>query len=331
MLPANEMSTNIPTGLKEICPPLTCMGDFFQYWSQTLAQLNAFGAHVEITKRERSYGGLCLQELTFRSFNNAIIHGYLLTPESVESGPLIVYTHGYMGSCDILWSWAKQGASVFGVDIRGFGKSRNAINDISPHGYVLTGVESETTSILRGAICDYIRAVQVARELLQNRQQATVLYGRSFGGALASIAAGLTQYADILVSAVPTFAWAEGRRELVTQGSGAEINSYLKKFPEAEAEVMHVLSYFDTMNFAPMIKSQALIGVGLKDPVVPAETVYAFINHLSCPVEIRHYPVSHTCLPEEILWDGFQDEWLQLALNAQKESSPPHITKTIGR
>ncbi|WP_455202331.1 acetylxylan esterase [Kaarinaea lacus] len=309
----------LSASVKDICPSLTRTDDFLPFWTETLDQLESLPVEISVSEKEETDDGLLLQKVTYQSLDNAVVHGYLLSPPD-NAGPLIVYTHGYMGQCEVVWSWARQGASVFGIDIRGFGKSRNAVSQLSPHGYILTGIESEQSSILRGAVCDYIRGIQVANELLTENQQATVLYGKSFGGALAAMAAALTHSADLLVAAVPTFAWAEGRRKLVSQGSGAEINTYLKMFPEKEQQVMQVLSYFDTMNFAPLIESDAVIGVGLEDAVVPAETVYAFINHLSCHKEIREYPVSHTSLPEESLWDGFEDEWLRLAFSIQKSS-----------
>lgn len=307
----------LPASLTDICPPLTSAENFSSFWEGTLERLASLPTEIEITESKETDDAL-LQKVTFKSLDNAVIHGYLLSPLTTKRNPLIVYTHGYMGQCEVVWPWARQGASVFGVDIRGCGKSKNAVSQLSPYGYIITGIESEQSSILRGAVCDYIRGIQVAHELLRNKQQATVLYGKSFGGALAAIAAALTQYADLLVTAVPTFAWAEGRRQLVTQGSGAEINDYIKNYPDQEHQVMQVLSYFDTMNFAPLIECDTLIGVGLQDSVVPAETVCAFANHLSCPKQIRQYPVSHTSLPEEKLWKEFEEEWLRLALSAHQ-------------
>ena len=306
----------VPALVKDNLPALTRTDNFFSFWHDTLSQLNSVPNSIQVVESLESGDGLQLQKVTFRSLNHAVIHGYLLSPQSHESGPLIVYTHGYMGNCEIVWSWAKQGASVFGFDIRGFGKSKDAVSELSPHGYILTGIESETTSILRGAYCDYMRAIQVADSLLSNRHQATVLYGKSLGGALAAVAAALTSQVDLLVAAVPTLAWAEGRRKLVSQGSGAEINSYIEKYPDKEQKIMEVLSYFDTMNFAPLIKCDSIVGVGLQDHVVPAETVFAFYNHLSCTKQIRQYPVSHSSLPEEELWDDFENEWLRMALSA---------------
>ncbi len=75
---------------------------------------------------------------------------------------------------------------------------------------------------------------------------------------------------------------------------------------------MLVLRYFDPVNFADMVSCPALIGVGLKDDVVPAKTVYAIANHLQGPVEIMKFPVSHSNEPEEKRWEEFQDRWLEL-------------------
>ncbi len=303
--------------IRKTCPPLTRSENFLRFWQETLQQLGSIPNAIKILSSEETADGLRLQKLSFQSFDDLCIHAYLLTPHSIEHGPLIIYTHGYMGQCEVIWDWARQGASVLGVDIRGFGESKHSVPELSKHGYVLSGIQSEETSILRGAICDYIRAVQVARELLQNIPKATIYYGKSFGGALASIAAALTQYADLLVAAVPTLAWAEGRRKLVTQGSGTEINTYIKTHPGEEQQIMNVLSYFDTMNFAPLIKCNTMIGVGLKDTYVPAETVYALFNHLTCQKQIREFPVSHSTSPQEKLWDNFEKEWLQLALSGK--------------
>ncbi len=117
---------------------------------------------------------------------------------------------------------------------------------------------------------------------------------------------------DLLVVGVPTFGWAEGRYFLVKFGSGAEIAHYLDARPEDSEDVMLVLRYFDAMNFAGMIRCGTLIGLGLRDPVVPAETVYSIANHLSAPCEIMEFPVSHTELAAEKRWEEFEARWLAL-------------------
>lgn len=305
----------VPSSISENCPPLTRADNFLSFWQETLGLLKAVPFDIEINQREETEDGLLLQRIAFKSLGQATIHAYLLTPLQKASSPLVIYTHGYVGQCEVIWSWARQGVSVFGIDLRGYGQSKNALTQASSYGYVLTGIESENNCVLRAAVCDYVRGVEVARELMNNQQTKTVMYGTSFGGAIASIGAAISSYADFLVAAVPTLAWAQGRRNLVKRGSGAEINDYIKSHANEEASIMRVLSYFDTMNFAPLIECDSLIGVGLEDDVVPAETVYAFINHLSCKKQIRHFPVSHSSLAEEDLWKNFETEWLSLIVS----------------
>jgi len=158
-----------------------------------------------------------------------------------------------------------------------------------------------------------MRAVEAGREFLGPLASRTVLNGTSFAGGLAVMAQGVMQVADLLVVAVPSFGWAEGRRFLVEEGSGQEINRYLEVHPEREEDLMVVLSYFDPMNFAVDIRCPTLVGLGLEDAVVPAPTVYAIANHLSGPREIVRLPVSHTDRPEEKLWDRFEAYLLRLA------------------
>ena len=75
-----------------------------------------------------------------------------------------------------------------------------------------------------------------------------------------------------------------------------EIARYLKARPEDAEDVMLELRYFEEMNFAEMISCNTLSGLGLRDPVVPAETVYSIANYLSAPCEIMEFAVSHTGL-----------------------------------
>jgi len=85
--------------------------------------------------------------------------------------------HGYGGRYMPRWRWARAGLNVVGVDVRGWGRSTAALPSRSRWGWVLTGIESPERHVLRGAVCDYLRAVQVGRELLGAAVARTVLQG----------------------------------------------------------------------------------------------------------------------------------------------------------
>jgi cephalosporin-C deacetylase-like acetyl esterase len=288
--------------------------DFFEFWSRTMKELDRTGPMVE-REAATTRAGIRLERLSFASLGDARIHGYLLRWADGAPRPLVVHGHGYGGRSTPRWRWARAGLNVLGVDVRGWGRSRTALPSRSRWGWVLTGVESPERHVLRGAVCDYLRAVRVGRELLGPAVTRTVLQGSSLAGGLALMAQALAGVGDLLAVAVPTFGWAEGRRLFGSAGSAGEINRYLERRPEHAAEdLMVVLRYFDPMHFAGLVRCPTLVGVGVVDAVVPAPTVLAITAHLVGPHEVMRFPVSHAGSPEERRWRGFERRWLELAL-----------------
>jgi cephalosporin-C deacetylase len=300
-------------------PPLTRPPDFEAFWEKTRSELGYVAPSVSREPLESQDSTLGFERLAFASLGGARVSGYALRWKDAVPRPLVVHSHGYDGELDPMWHWARAGVNVLGVQTRGYGRSKGALPSPSPWGYVMTGIESPEEHVLRGAVCDYMRAVEVGRALLSASVSRTVLHGASFAGGLAVMAEAVLQVANFLVVAVPSFGWAEGRRLFVEEGSGQEINRYLEVHPEREEDVMVVLSYFDPMNFAVDVRCPALVGLGLEDNVVPAPTVYAIANHLGGPHQVVRLPVSHTERPEEKLWERFEAYWLRLAM----EGVPP--------
>lgn len=300
-------------------PPLTRPEDFESFWENTRAELGRTPPLVSREPLGSKDPAFEFERLAFDSLGGVRVFGYAIRAKDHTPRPLVVHSHGYGGGLIPMWHWARAGVQVIGVQTRGYGRSRDALPSPSPWGYVLTGIQSPGEHVLRGAVCDYMRAVEVGREIFSTLVSRTVLTGGSFAGGLAVMAEAVMQVADFLVVAVPSFGWTDGRRLLVEEGSGREVNRYLEAYPEQEEDVMRVLSYFDPMNFAPHVRCPSLVGVGLEDNVVPAPTVYAIANHLGGPHEVVRLPVSHTDRPEEKLWQRFEAHWLGLAV----EGVPP--------
>lgn len=293
-------------------PPLTRPDDFFAFWTATLERLARTPANPRLGVGATTTDGNRITPIRFASLDGADIQGFFIAPERAggESRPLVITTHGYNSHCNPVVEArhvTASGADLLCFDIRGFGLSRTAC-EIDPDGYILTGLDDPGKSILRGAVCDYVRAAEVGA-LLQAGGGGAVYHGRSFGGALAIMAQAVAPRADYLVAAVPTLGWADGRRRLATGGSTHEVNAHLARRPGAEAAVMRTLAYFDTINYADRVACDALVGVGLHDTVVPPATVYAIANHMGPRPEIMELPVSHSELLEERHWVKFDSRW----------------------
>jgi len=303
--------------VRSLRPELTRPADFFEFWTTTLAQLDLQEPEVRTERLEESAHSV-LDRVSFRSLGGAAIQGYCLLRKDDLPRPLVIHAHGYNSASEVQHEWSRAGCHVVGFDVRGFGRSVTAVPDPSPHGWIVTGVRSPDTAVLRGAVCDYVRAVDIARPLVEERSgsiSCVVASGVSFAGGLALLAQGHRPATDLLALGVPTFGWFEGRRRLRPGGSAGELNAYLDSCSsDVERRVMATTAYFDAMNTAGLLRTPVVIGVGCVDPIVPPETVYAVINHLQVEREVWELPVSHSDAPEQALWGDFERRWLQLAL-----------------
>jgi cephalosporin-C deacetylase len=302
-------------GITGLRPPVTRPADYAAFWGRTIAELEA--THPDpVVRTVSASDGLILSGVTFRSLGGTRIHGYLLRHVDDRPRPLVVHAHGYNSTCEVRRDLAAAGCQVLGFDVRGFGRSRSAAEP-STYGWVATGLESPETALLRAAVCDYARALDVGRSLLAGHPDAlarVVAHGVSFAGGLAVLAEGVRPATDLLAVGVPTFGWFEGRRRLRPGGSGAELNAFLDACaPPARRRAEEVLRYFDAVNAAETVRAPALVGIGRVDAVVPPETVYAVVNHLPTAREVWELPVSHSSRPEESLWQRFERRWVEVA------------------
>ena len=301
------------TTVRQSRPTPTRPDDFPGFWDATLEQLARTAANPRLGLAVTTGDGNRITPIRFASLGGADIQGFFIAPDGSSEGhsrPLVVTTHGYNSRSNPVLDArhvSASGADLLCFDVRGFGLSHAACR-VDPDGYILTGLDDPRTSILRGAVCDYVRAVEVGR-LLGAGRGGIVHHGRSFGGALAIMAQAVAPRADYLVAAVPTFGWTAGRRRLATAGSTLEVNRRLARQPDAEPAVTRTLAYFDTVNFADRVTCDALVGVGLRDAVVPPATVYAIANRMAQPPEIMELPASHSDLPEERRWVEFDRRW----------------------
>lgn len=240
--------------------------------------------------------------------------------------PLLVTTHGYANSTDPerVRRLSALGFDVVAFDVRGFGASRNSVGELSPHGYILTGASSPETSVLRGAVCDYLQAARAAIQWF-GRPGRLVYHGFSFAGALALMATAVISIRapkrrgshgtfcepDLLAIGAPSLGQHAQRVRLCESGSGKELADFIHSYGHRSDQSMLTMSYFDSVYFAPFVHCRVIAGVGLFDPVVPAMTVYAIYNALPRPPELHEMPCSHTSRPEEQQWIRWDSAWIR--------------------
>lgn len=291
--------------------------DFDAFWQNTLEELNDVPLDLKLEMLE----GENASETTTRAYWSANsldgrrIGGPVTFPPEVK-GPQWVYGHGY-GSVQQGCAWqdriAAAGFIAVGVDARGYHRSRLP-HDPEVPGWAIHGIASKETYILRGAVADTIRAVQVARSLAGADPKRTVLAGGSFSGGLATLAAPWIADLVYLALRVPTFGAYDLRRHLVQRGSGAEVNTYMDSLqPDEQRALRDRLRYFDAVNAATRIHDvPATVGLGVSDVVVPGETVAAIYHALATnDKELLWYPCSHAVHPLTARWAEFETHTLE--------------------
>lgn len=312
---ADRRAAPMVDGGTDLPPPGSPPPDLWAFWSATIDELAGIPADVRCVARPDPAPAVRGYDMSFASWGNRRIRGYAALWDDPRPRPMIVHAHGYRSQVEPRLQWVRAGCHVVGFDIRGFGRSSDAVPSHAHGGWVLTGAHQPESSVLRGAVCDYVRAAQAATHLGVPVLRR-VSHGVSLAGGLAAMAEAVSPQADLLVLGVPTFGWTEGRRLLVERGSGAEVAEFLEAHPQyPEEDLQAVLSYFDTALLAPVIRCPTLIGIGRVDRVVPYASVRAIADRMRAPVEVMTFPVSHDSGPLMDEWERFDRRWLDLALH----------------
>lgn len=313
--------------IERVIVPVDAPEDFDAFWEKGLEELAAHPLDLEIEARPSPPGYDDVRCAVWRatSLGGRRIGGPVTMPReamlsTVRDGdlPLWVYGHGY-GGVESGAAWrpdlARMGFVALGLDARGYGRSRLP-DDPGVPGWITHGIESPEAYILRGAVLDTVRAVQVARFLPGADPGRTALAGFSFSGGLAVMAAAWVPDLAYVAVGVPTFGAYDLRRTLVKGGSGAEINELLDSLSEEEARALRQrLRYFDAINFAARIKKPPVtVGYGVVDPIVPAQTVVAIYHALAtADKELLSFPCAHYDHPLAQKWAEFDRHIVQRA------------------
>ncbi|HET7560586.1 MAG TPA: acetylxylan esterase, partial [Limnochordia bacterium] len=143
--------------------------DFETFWRTVRVELARWPANVELTPDDAPrHGQEGLRRFIWRanSLGGRRIAGPVIFPAAggAKPAPIWVYSHGY-GSVNSGAAWrpdlARLGFVALGLDARGYHRSRRP-GDPGVPGWATHGIERRESYILRGAVADLLRAVEVA-------------------------------------------------------------------------------------------------------------------------------------------------------------------------
>jgi cephalosporin-C deacetylase len=280
--------------------------DFDAFWQQTLAEARGFPLDPIFAPIDYGLRNLESYDVTFNGFAGQPIKAWLNLPRQ-RSGPLpcIVEFLGYGGgrSFPTDWlTWVSAGYAHLVMDTRGQGSawSKGDTADLEPQGsnpqfpgFMTRGILNPQTYYYRRVFTDAVRAIETARSHPAIDPTRIGTTGGSQGGGITIAAAALDGQVQAAMPDVPFLCGYRRATEITVAHPYEEISRFCLVHRDKVDQVFQTLSYFDGINFATRIESNALFSVGLMDEICPPSTVFAAYNYLRGPKEIRVYRYNH--------------------------------------
>jgi len=285
--------------------------DFDKFWSAAKAELAAIQPDfkMELLPDSLQKSNRRAYRVEMRSLDSIVIKGYLTVPKRKGKFPVLLGLPGYQVSVAPLFG-VDDDLAIITLDVRGQGMSRGKINTVRDM-FINYNIEDKERYVMRGVIMDCIRAVDFIYSRPELDHDKIIVSGGSMGGFLALASAALDNRITLCSSQNPIMS---DIRNLPGEVDWPieDMEKYVKTQPGLTfAKVLNNLDYYDTKNFAPRVKCQILMGIGLLDNLVPPDNAYVVYNNL-VNAKKKHIIVfkdlAHEIGQEYVNYDG---RWLR--------------------
>lgn len=263
--------------------------DFEDFWQNTFKELASVSPQFKLTPRPTlSTAQYDTYSLEMKSLDNVLVRGIYRTPKGKRNVPVILQIPSLGGGFVNPQSLEDQPLygipldfAVLSLNIRGHGNSKDQVNmGKNIFAYITHNLHDKQKYVYRGAVADIIRALDFLSQRSEIDKSRIAIEGASQGGGLSLIVAALDSRVKLCAADVPFLCDIEG---LTTQTDWVknEINKYIKKYKSfSYYQALQNLSYFDTKNFAHLIKIPVLMSTGLQDKTCPPATNFATFNKI---------------------------------------------------
>ena len=161
-------------------------------------------------------------------------------------------------------------------------------------------------------ITGVLRAVDFLCELPQFDGQTLGVTGSSQGGALSVITAALDSRVSFFAAVVP--ALCDHEASIKKRACGWPHYYFYEETPSEEEQ--QTLRYYDTVNFARLLKVPGWFSWGFNDETCPPTSMYSAYNVITSPKELSLYiETGHYWYQEQ--WDEWQ-KWLRGQLKVEE-------------
>jgi cephalosporin-C deacetylase-like acetyl esterase len=257
--------------------------DFDAFWDNAKKELATVKPDFKVTYLpDSTRDNRKVYRFEMKSLDNLTIRGYLTVPKvggKNKKFAVLLGLPGYQVSLPPMFG-TDNDLAIITLNVRGQGNSRDVIHTMRDE-YIFYHIDDKNKYVMRGVIMDCVRAVDFIFSRPELNHDQIIVSGGSMGGFLA-IATAAVDHRVALCSAQNPILSDVNNLNGEVDWPLIDIRKYIASRPALSfSKVMHNLDYFDTKNFATMIKCPTLLGMGLLDPIVPPNNAYIDYNNLS--------------------------------------------------
>ncbi len=284
--------------------PTTAMpGDFAEFWERALTADRSCPLDPVLTPLpHKSTPAVDAYQVSFSvGKSNRRFYGMLTLPKDSDSHPAIVRFPGAgVYAIDPVIDWAAKGYIVLSMGVHAIP------NDLDPEiyrnldggalrGYPTFNMHDADSYYYNAVIRAAVRAVDFVGSLPRcNGCIAT--YGGSQGGYLAIAAAALNPSVKFVVANFPAMSdlagYAHGR-------AGGWPHMFRNPDNRTDA-LLRNMSYYDTVNFARILRTPGIYGLGYNDLTCAPTTTYSVFNSITAPKSLIVTPLTgHWTISEQ--------------------------------
>ncbi|WP_433065121.1 acetylxylan esterase [Dactylosporangium sp. CS-033363] len=309
------MRVDLPLGqLERYEYPHPEPADFDAFWSRTLREQAGHPLEPRFEPVDACITTLDVYDLSFRGYAGDEVRGWLLLPrERTGPLPLVVEYLGYgsgRGHPIESLAYASAGFAHAVMDSRGQGSSGRAGHTADPHGAGPSAPGFMTRDLLdperyyyRRLYTDAYRFVDAVAGHEAVAGGRIAVTGRSQGGALALVAAGLRDDVRLAMPHVPFLSAFRRALEVTDHSPHGELVKWLAAHRGSADDAFATLAYFDAVAFARRATCPGRFCVALHDVVSPPSTVFAAYNAYAGPKDMTvwQYNGHEAGGPEDLL------------------------------
>ncbi|MFD2873359.1 acetylxylan esterase [Mucilaginibacter ximonensis] len=283
--------------------------DFDAFWQKAKSDLAKVDPKFQVTYQPKLSTKTCKVYLVeMQSLDNITVRGWLTEPANADPKhkcSVVLALPGYQIDLNPIMT-VDPDFAFLALNVRGQGNSRGSINTRHDE-FVIHRIEDKNKYVLRGVIMDCVRAMDFLYTRPEIRHDQIFVKGGSMGGFLAMTTAALDSRVNLCSAQSPVFA---DMRSLIKRVEFPikSINLYLRSQPGLTLnQIMDNFDYFDVKNFAPKIKCNFMMSVGLLDTYVPPTNDFVVFNSMTAKKKImlfrdRGHEVSPVYTQTELKW-----------------------------